>query len=134
VKVAWPPRPEGHRLAAAVAEMRKVEHFTLHEQVTSDTATGLGPRMRIRLTGEEYLAAGPFGSGRAATVTRYQVHRGGEVTLALGYPAESVYVLLTVDRQNRIVREVLTSGEHLVTRTLVYDEPHSREGHQHESG
>lgn len=134
VQVAWPPRQEDQRLAAVVAQMRKVEHFTLHEQVTSDTATGLGPRMRLRLTGEEYLAAGPFGSGRAATVTRYQVHPGGEVTLALGYPAESIYVLLTVDRQNRIVREVLTSGEHLVTRTLVYDEPDSHEGHRHESG
>jgi copper transport protein len=134
VQVAWPPRPEDQRLAAVVAQMRKVEHFTLHEQVTSDTATGLGPRMRLRITGEEYLAAGPFGSGRAATVTRYQVHRGGEVTLSLGYPAESVYVLLTVDRRNRIVREVLTSGEHLVTRTLVYNEPDSHEGHRHESG
>jgi copper transport protein len=134
VKVAWPPRPQDQQMAAVVAQMRKMEHFTLHEQVTSDTATGLGPRMRLRLTGEEYLAAGPFGSGRAASVTRYQVHRGGEVTLALGYPAEGVYVLLTVDRQNRIVREVLTSGEHLVTRTLVYDEPGSHEGHQHESG
>jgi copper transport protein len=134
VQVAWPPRPEDQRLAAVVEKMRKVEHFTLHEQVTSDTATGLGPWMRHRLTGEDYLAAGPFGSGRAATVTRYQVHRGGEVTLALGYPAESVYVLLTVDRQSRIVREVLTSGEHLVTRTLVYDEPDSHEGHRHDSG
>jgi copper transport protein len=134
VKVAWPPRPEEQRLAAAVEAMRKVEHFTLHEQVTSDTATGLGPRMRLRLSGEEYLSAGPFGSGRAATVTRYQVHRGGEVTIALGYPSEGVYVLLTVDRQNRIVREVLTSGEHLVTRTLVYDKPDSHEGHHHESG
>jgi hypothetical protein len=67
-------------------------------------------------------------------VTRYQVHRGGGVTIALGYPSEGVYVLLTVDRHNRIVREVLTSGEHLVTRTLVYDKPDSHEGHHHESG
>jgi len=125
VNVSWPPRSEVRRLRAVLAKMRKVEHFTLHEQVTSDTATGLGPRSRLRLSGEDYLAAGPFGSGRAVTVTRYQVHYGGEVTLALGYPAEKVFVLLTVDRQNRIVREVLTSGEHLVTRTLVYDEPES---------
>jgi hypothetical protein len=54
------------------------------------------------------------------------------VTLALAYPAEKVFVLLTIDRQNRILREVLTSGKHLVTRTLVYDEPGSHEGHQHE--
>lgn len=134
VKVAWSPHPGEQRLEAVVAEMRKVEHFTLHEQVTSDTATGLGPRTRLRLTGAEYLAAGPFGSGRAATVTRYKRHPGDEVTLALGYPAESVYVLLTVDRQNRIVREVLTSAEHLVTRTLVYDEPDSHDGHQHDVG
>ncbi|WP_240617444.1 CopD family protein [Nocardioides speluncae] len=132
VQVAWPPRPEDQRLAAVVAKMRKVKHFTLHEQTTSDTATGLGPRKRLRLTGEEYLAVGPFGSGRAATVTHYQVHRGGEVTLALGYPAESIYVLLTVDRHNRIKREVLTSGRHLITRRLTYDGPDSHEGHHHE--
>ncbi len=129
--VAWPPRPEERRLEAAVDQMREVEHFTLHEQVTSDTATGLGPQTRLRISGEEYLAAGPFSSGRAVTVTRHQVHPDGEVTLALAYPAEKVFVLLTVDRQNRILREVLTSGEHLVTRRLVYDEPRSHAGHQH---
>ena len=108
--------------------MRTVDHFALYKQVTSDTATGLGPRMRLRLSGEEYLAAGPFNSGRAVTVSRYQRHRNGEVTLALAYPAEKVFVRLTVDAQSRIVREVLTSGEYLVTRTLVYDEPRSHEG------
>lgn len=133
VKVAWPPLPADELLKAAVDKMRSVDHFTLHEQVTSDTATGLGDHTQFRLTGEEYLAAGPFGSGRAATVTRYDVHRHGQVTLALGYPAERVFVLLTVDREDRIVREVLTSGEHLVTRTLVYDQPGSHQGHQHGS-
>ena len=133
VKVAWPPRPADRLLQAAVDRMRSVAHFTLHEQVTSDTATGLGDHMRIRLSGQEYLAAGPFGSGRAATVTRYDVHSDGQVTLALAYPAERVFVLLTVDRKDRIVREVLTSGEHLVTRTLVYDEAESHESHQHGS-
>ena len=65
------------------------------------------------------------------SVTRYEVHQSGEVTLALAYPAEKVFVLLTIDRRNRIVREVLTSGEHLITRTLVYDEPGSHAGHEH---
>lgn len=134
VKVAWPPQAEGKRLRVAVDKMRKVEHFTLQEQVTSDTATGLGPRMRFRLTGQEYLDAGPFSSGQAVTVTRYQQHRNGEVTLALAYPAEKVFVLLTIDRQSRITREILTSAEHVVTRTLVYDEPESHEGHHHHDG
>lgn len=128
--VAWPPRPDAARLEAAVEEMRRVQHVTVHEQVTSDTTTGLGPQTRLRLSGQEYLKAGPFSSGRAVSVTRYQVHPGGEVTLALAYPAEKVFVLLTIDRRNRIVREVLTSGEHLVTRTLVYDDPDSHEDHQ----
>lgn len=131
VSVAWPPRPEERQLEAAVDQMRQVEHFTLHEQVTSDTATGLGPHTTFRISGEEYLATGPFSSGRAVSVTRHEVHPNDEVTLALAYPAEKVFVLLTIDRQNRIVREVLTSGEHLVTRTLVYDEPGSHAGHQH---
>ncbi|HXH78740.1 copper resistance protein CopC [Nocardioides sp.] len=132
VTVAWPPRSEERRLEEAVDRIREVEHFTLHEQVTSNTATGLGKPIRLRFSGLEYLAAGPFGSGRAVTVTRHQVHPNGEVTLALAYPAEKVFVLLTVDRQNRIVREVLASGEHLVTRTLVYDERGSHEDHRHD--
>lgn len=132
VTVAWPPRPQEQRLRAAVARMGTVEHFTLHEQVTSDTATGLGPHTALRIAGQEYLAAGPFSTGRAVSVTHYRTHPGGEVTLALAYPAEKVFVLLTVDRQNRILREVLTSGEHLVTRTLVYDDPGSHESHEHE--
>lgn len=130
--VAWPPRPEEQRLRAAVVRMRTVEHLTLHEQVTSDTATGLGRRTALRITGPEYLAAGPFGSGRAVSVTHYRTHPNGEVTLALAYPAEKIFVLLTIDGRNRIVREVLASGQHLVTRTLVYDEPGSHEGHHHE--
>lgn len=133
VTVAWPPRSEERRLEVAVDRMRKVEHFTLHEQVTSNTATGLGKPIRLRISGEQYLAAGPFSSGRAVTVTRHQVHPNGEVTLALAYPAEKVFVLLTVDRQNRILREVLASGEHLVTRTLVYgDAPGSHKDHRHD--
>lgn len=132
VAVPWPPHPEDQLLDSAVEQMRQIEHFTVHEQVTSDTTTGLGPRSRVRLSGEEYLAVGPFGSGRAVTVNRYLRHRNGEVTLALAYPAEKVFVLLTVDRQNQIIREVLTSGKHLVTRTLVYGEPDSHGGHRHE--
>lgn len=129
VQVAWPPRPVSGRLKAVVAAMRRVPHFTLHEQVTSDTTTGLGTLRKLRLTGDEFLDSEPYGSGIAPVVTRLR-GQGGEITLALGYPGEGTYVLLTASREDRITRETLVSATHLVTRTFVYDEPQSHQGHE----
>jgi len=127
VQVAWPPRSAAGRLKAAVARMRRTPHFTLHEQVTSNTATGPGPLTRLRLSGGEFLDSEPYGSGVAPTVNRLWEERR-EVTLALAYPGEGTYVLLTLGRDDLILRETLVSASHLVTRTFVYDEPDSHEG------
>jgi copper transport protein len=42
--------------------------------------------------------------------------------LALGYPAASINVLVTLDRAGRIADETLTDPRHLVTRRIVYNE------------
>lgn len=46
-----------------------------------------------------------------------------QTTLALGYPAEATYVLLTVDADQRDTRETLAAPDHLISRTFVYPEP-----------
>ncbi len=115
VIVPWPARPAPDLLRKAVAATDHEPSVVIHEQVTSDTGSGLGDLTGIPLTGREYLNTGPFGSGRAPVVVRLDEH-----TLALGYPAEATYALLTLDHHDRIVREVLAAPNHLVTRTLVY--------------
>jgi copper transport protein len=131
VRVVWPAKPAEARLRAVVAAMRNVGHFTVNEQVTSNTGTGLGDMTELPMTGRKYLQVGPYGSGAASTVTLYGKEANGDVTLALGYPADQVFVLLTVTPDNRIVREVLASGGHLITRSLVYEEPEADHGHNH---
>ncbi len=115
--VPWPARPAADLLRRAVAATAHEPSVVIHEQVTSDTGTGLGVLTGIPLTGREYLDTGPFGSGIAPAVVRLDEH-----TLALGYPAEATYAQLTLDHHGRIVREVLAAPNHLVTRTLVYPE------------
>lgn len=131
VNVAWPPKPVPGRLKAAVAAMRKVRRFTLHEQVTSDTTQGLGTLRRLGMSGSEFLDSEPYGSGIAPTVTLVRASKD-ESTLALAYPGEGTYVLLTVGREGRIHREALASGTHLVTRTFVYPEPKQELKHDHD--
>lgn len=118
--VPWPARPAPDLFRKALAATEREPRVIVHEQVTSDTGSGLGDLTGIPLTGREYLDAGPFGSGVAPVVVRLDQH-----TIALGYPAEATYTQLTLDHHGRIVREVLAAPNHLVTRTLVYP------GHDH---
>lgn len=122
VNVAWPPRPAPGQLKRVVAAMRHVGQFTLYEQVTSDTTDGLGIQKRLRLTGRAFLESDPFGSGVAPVATR-MARSEDESTLALAYPAEGIYIALTVDRTGRIIREQLAGPKHLVSRTFVYPDP-----------
>jgi copper transport protein len=68
--ITWPPRPDAALLRETVAAMKKAPRFTLHELVTSNTARGLGDLMELPITGKEFLAAEPYGSGTAPVTTR----------------------------------------------------------------
>lgn len=122
VNVAWPPRPAPEQLKRVVAAMRQVGQFTLYEQVTSDTTDGLGIQRRLRLTGRAFLESDPFGSG-VAPVATLMTRSEDESTLAVAYPAEGIYIVLTVDKRGRIIREQLAAPKHLVSRTFVYPDP-----------
>jgi copper transport protein len=121
LNIAWPPIPGPAQLKSIVQTMRRVPAFTLHEQVTSDTNQGLGTLSRLALTGPIFLSSEPYGSGIAPTVTILTKNRD-ETTLALAYPGEGVYALLTVDPTGRIRRETLAAPNHLVSRTFIYPE------------
>jgi copper transport protein len=61
----------------------------------------------------------PFQAGNAPLAVRLS-GGSGATRLALGYPAASINVLLTLDRAGRITDETLTDPSHLVTRRIVY--------------
>jgi copper transport protein len=100
----------------------------LYEQVTSDTSRGAGLLSRLALTGPAFLDSEPYGSG-VAPVATVIADNAEETTLALAYPGEGVYALLTVDAAGRILRETLAAPNHLISRTFVYpdtDDDHGR--------
>lgn len=122
----WPPRPAPRQLVDVVTEMRRLPKFTLYEQVTSDTSQGLGSRRRFSLDGASFLASEPYGQGKAAITDAYTAPAG--TILDLAYPTDGITVQLTVDADNRIVRETLVSPNHLVVRSFVYPETRKAAG------
>ncbi|GAA3845325.1 copper resistance CopC/CopD family protein [Amycolatopsis tucumanensis] len=117
--VAWPPQSGADELARAVAALRTVERVTVYETVTSDTTTGAGTPQKLDLTGAFFLSQEPYASGVAPIAAR--ISRSDQpVRLALGYPAASANVLLTLDNRGRISEETLTDDKHLVHRRFLY--------------
>ncbi|WP_328982720.1 copper resistance protein CopC [Streptomyces mirabilis] len=127
--ITWPARPDAALLRETVGAMKKAPRFTLHELVTSNTTLGLGDLKQLPITGKEFLAAEPYGSGTAPVITRLPDDNGHR-RLALAYPAEHTQLDLTLDETGRILHETLTAPNHLVTRTFVYPET-GEEGHEH---
>lgn len=131
LNINWPPRQSPATLRRAVRVMRKVDHFTLHEQVTSDTSAGLGDAQQLGMSGPEFLDTEPYVSGVAPSVV-VTGRSDDETELALAYPAEGIYVRLLLDSRHRITRETLTAANHLVERTFVYPAERQSDGHTHE--
>lgn len=126
--VPWPSRAGGESLRRTVATMRRIDTFTLYERVTSDTTGDPGNVTAFDWSGRRFLSVEPYGSG-AATFAAVIGRQGGQVTLAVGFPAERAQAELVIDKQGRIRRETLTAPNHLIDRTFVYPEADG-----HESG
>ena len=121
VTMAWPPRQSPALLRRTVRVMGEITKLTLYERVTSNTNSGLGKRVSLKVSGQELLDSDPYSSGVAPTVVVLDRDKTtGETVMALAYPGEGTYVQLTLDRHGRIVRETLTAPNHLTTRTIVY--------------
>jgi len=102
--------------------MTTVDSFILSEQVTSDSRTGRGQVRRLAMSGKEFLASEPYGTGvapQAATL----VGQRGQVTLAVGFPGDLIQAELVTDARGRILRETLTAPHHWITRTFGYPQP-----------
>jgi copper transport protein len=119
--VPWPTLPGADELARAVAATRAVGDITVYEAVTSDTTTGPGEPTPLNVPAEFFVSQEPYAAGSAPQAVRLAAGSGA-TRLALGYPAASINVLLTLDRAGRIIDETLTDPRHLVTRRIVYPE------------
>jgi copper transport protein len=117
--VPWPTLPGADELARAVAATRAAGDITVYEAVTSDTTTGSGEPRPLDVTAEFFVSQEPYAAGSAPQAVRL-VGGSGATRLALGYPAASINVLLTLDRAGRIADVILTDPRHLVTRRIVY--------------
>jgi copper transport protein len=121
--VSWPPRPGADQLAAAVAATRAAGILSVYETVTSDTSGGTPTPDRLDVDAGFFLSQEPYADGTAPIAVRTSPD-GAPVRLALGYPAASITVELTLDDRNRIAQETLTDAKHLVTRRIIYPEAH----------
>jgi len=119
VLVPWPSEPGGDDLTRSVAALRAAGQVTVYETVTSDTSTAAGDPTRLDLDAGFFLGQEPYATGVAPIATRIS-HGDQPVRLALGYPAASINVLLTLDQEGRISEETLTDDTHLIHRRFVY--------------
>jgi copper transport protein len=117
--VSWPPRPGADELAAAVAATRAAGRLAVYETVTSNTSRSTPTPDRLDVDAGFFLSQEPYADGTAPIATRTSPP-GSPVRLALGYPAASIDVELTLDDRGRIASEKLTDAKHLVTRRIVY--------------
>ena len=117
--VPWSAQPGNDELARAAQTLRTTDRLTVYESVTSDTTTAPPAPQRLDLTGPFFLAQEPYASGVAPLAARIS-QDGRPVRLALGYPAASTTVALTLDVRGRISEETLTDDTHLIRRHFVY--------------
>jgi copper transport protein len=117
--VPWPTLPGADELARAVAATRAAGDITVYEAVTSDTTTGSGEPKPLDVSAEFFVSQEPYAAGSAPQAVQL-AGGSGATRLALGYPAASINVLLTLDGAGRIADVILTDPKHLVTRRIVY--------------
>jgi copper transport protein len=117
--VPWPSQPGAEDLTRAVQALRATDRVTVYETVTSDTTTAAPIPEQLDVNGAWFVTQEPYAAGTAPITVRIS-HNDQPVRLALGYPAASVNVALSLDKQGRIAEETLTDPTHLVHRRFVY--------------
>ena len=113
--VPWPPATDARLLARVVAAMRATPAVTVRETVTSNTAGPAPIATTHTLTGADFASVEPYGDAGPLDVT---VLSGTEFAFAL--PGQGYYFRLRVAADRRIVAEVITTPQHLYTRTFDY--------------
>ncbi|HXA13476.1 MAG TPA: copper resistance protein CopC, partial [Mycobacterium sp.] len=97
LRVPWPTLPGADALARAVAATRAAGEITVYESVTSDSTTGVAEPKPLELSAEFFVTQEPYADGSAPHAVRIS-SGSGATRLAVGYPAASINVLLTLDR------------------------------------
>ncbi|MCZ4602339.1 copper resistance protein CopC [Streptomyces sp. Lzd4kr] len=133
LRVMWPAHPDADLLKRVVKVMRAAGTFTVHEQVASDTARLSVAPTRLTVTGDQLADSEPYAKGTAPLSSRFTDAEGNTV-LALGYPGERLALELTLDRQNRVVRETLVGPNHYIRRSVTYPGPEDDHGEAHDHG
>ncbi|MEU0042855.1 copper resistance CopC/CopD family protein [Streptomyces werraensis] len=132
LRVMWPVRPDAKLLQRVVKAMRAVDTFTLHELVASDIARTQVAPTKLEVTGKQFIDSEPYAKGQAPLSSRFTDAESNTV-LALGFPGERLALELTLDDQDRVLRETLVAPNHFIRRTFTYPEPedHESDGHDH---
>ena len=120
--IAWPGTPAEDLLERTTRAMSEVERLTIDETGTSDGSSPLPPPYRVSISGDDYVASAPFGSGVAPVVVSVPAV-AGTTRLLVGLPSSGVFVNMTVNSDGRIVEEVTASPKHVFRRRFVYSRP-----------
>jgi copper transport protein len=115
--VGWPTADGSAELRRATAELAAAKQVTVAEHVTSDS-TRHGAEATVAIDGARLLATEPYRDG--APLARLMTAGPGVHLLALGYPAQHVNVLLTIDDTGRIQAETSNAPTHMTARTFQY--------------
>ena len=114
-RVPWPPIDDSRALTQVLDAMRAVPKVLVHESVTSNTS-GPAPIVDTHaLTGPDFVSVEPYTTAGTLPVTVIDSTEIAFAMLDQGY-----YFRLDVGRDHRITGEVITTPEHLYTRTFDY--------------
>ncbi len=120
--VPWPVIDASARLARVADTLRDAGPITVYESVTSDTSTGPGTVVPIRMSGAQFLTTEPYSGGQAPQAVQTSAS-ADTVRLAVGFPADGRYVQMTINSRDRILTETVVDAKHITRRTFVYTEP-----------
>ena len=115
--IPWPATSDPTLLPAVLVAMREVKQMTVHQAVTSNYTGDPGAEAPLSFSGTDYLATEPYGSGGGNPVIL--TSRPEETEIGLGFPG-GIAIRLSVGPDHRILHEVATTPNHLITSTFEY--------------
>ncbi|GAA1194546.1 hypothetical protein GCM10009608_32490 [Pseudonocardia alaniniphila] len=115
--IPWPATSDPTLLPAVLVAMRGVKQMTVHQAVTSNYTGDPGAETPLSFSGTDYLATEPYGSGGGKPVIL--TSRPEETEIGLGFPG-GIAIRLSLGPDHRILHEVATTPNHLITSTFEY--------------
>ncbi|MFD1517356.1 copper resistance CopC/CopD family protein [Pseudonocardia yunnanensis] len=115
--IPWPATSDPTLLPAVLVAMRGVKQMTVHQAVTSNYTGDPGAETPLSFSGTDYLATEPYGRGGGKPVIL--TSRPEETEIGLGFPG-GIAIRLSLGPDHRILHEVATTPNHLITTTFEY--------------